>query len=356
MILTSANKTNAGLKWILVFLAIGVQKTIAQYTGGNNDGVSFSTYLRVNISDNNAFKGGNNDGYHFALFNKQPLTDAAAFKGGNNDGFAQSNFLRSTITDALAFKGGNDDGFSVSVFNRQNIADATAFKGSNNDGFSVSVFNHPNIADAPAFKGGTDDGFAVAIYLKNTVLPVRLVSFGGQWNAETAVLTWKTSIEENTDKFFIERSFNAHDFYTVGTVAAKGNSNILTTYSFSDTNVAVINGLQKQFFYRLKTVDKNGSYSYSGIIILVKSKSGDFSIIAYPNPAGPFVNVLLQGVSSNQQLTLVVHDVQGKLITQKKNVGTLEKINTWQLRNGQYFISVYDTEKLIKTIPIIIQQ
>lgn len=44
-----------------------------------------------------------------------------------------------------------------------------------------------------------------------------------------AVLTWETTYEQNLDKFVIERSLNAVDFYPIGVVKPRG-ANVLYSY------------------------------------------------------------------------------------------------------------------------------
>lgn len=338
-----------------LFCLITCKIVDGQYKGGSNDGFSITIFNRQNISDAVAFKGGANDGFASGNFNRQNISDAISFKGGNDDGFAVAIFNRQNFTDATAFKGGNDDGFALAFFNRQNISDATAFKGGIDDGFAAGIFSRQNISDATAFKGGGNDGFTVSVYLKNTVLPIRLISFTGRWMDYSAFLNWQTASESNTDKFIIERSFNGNEFSSIGSVPATGNSNSIVNYIFTDEKVALSNSTQTRFFYRLKTIDKDGRYSYSAIIVLVKSKNESFAVSLYPNPANTFVNVLVEGMQANLPVTFAMHDIQGKIIMQKKSGSGFEKLDTYQLVPGQYFISVYQNAQLIKTIPLIIQ-
>lgn len=58
-------------------------------------------------------------------------------------------------------------------------------------------------------------------------LPVRLISFSGQFNNSLVQLYWQTSFEQNTNFFNIERSDNGTNFTTIGKVNATGNSNVV---------------------------------------------------------------------------------------------------------------------------------
>lgn len=327
----------------------------AQYKGGNDDGFWASFFFRQNTTDAVVFKGSGNDGFGAGIFSRQTITDAAAFRGGNGDGFTISIYNRQSITDDAAFKGGTDDGFSVAVFVKQNSADENAFKGGSDDGFSMAVFNKQNTTDVTAFKGGGNDGFSFSVYLKNSALPVSLLHFTGKWQETTALINWQTVSENNSSAFIIERSFTGNNFITAGTVPAAGNSNTSKTYYYSDTAVALRNPSQKRFFYRLKTVDRDGKFSYSAVIVLVKDGNTSFNITVYPNPANAFINIRVEGLQNNHPLSVTIQDLQGRLMIQKEGLGNNEKLNTYQLIPGQYFISVYHNNQLIKTIPVIIQ-
>ncbi|RAK02317.1 hypothetical protein LX87_00437 [Larkinella arboricola] len=92
-------------------------------------------------------------------------------------------------------------------------------------------------------------------------LPVRLVDFGGTSVANQVRLGWQTSYEQNSDYFTIERSPDARAFEAIGRVSSKGFSERLQTYGFSDP--APLKGTN---YYRLRQVDRDGTYAYSKIV------------------------------------------------------------------------------------------
>jgi len=338
---------------ITYFLFSG--QAAAQYTGGSNDGFTNMLLNKQGAADAAANKGGANDGFSVTAFNKQNFTDPLAFKGSSNDGFTAAVYNKQNYTDPFAFKGGSNDGFTVAVFNRLNSTDGAAFTGGVNDGYAYGPFNRQNFTDATIFKGGSNDGFTFAVYLKNAVLPVTLINFTGTWEDNTALLHWQTANESNTAAFSIERSSTGTDFVSAGTVTAAGNSSTAVDYEFRDRNIAVNNPVQQHFFYRLKTVDKDGKFSFSAIILLVKNPGTGFTIRLWPNPANTTVNVVLGSVPGNNNLIMVLRDAQGKTITEKKTSSNIEQLDTYSLAAGQYFISVYSNNQLLKTIPVIIQ-
>jgi hypothetical protein len=93
---------------------------------------------------------------------------------------------------------------------------------------------------------------------KNGVLPVKLLRFEGETLSNSIELTWETSEEINVNRFEIERSTDAREFYKINVVEAKNKANI---YTFSDKTAH--EGVN---YYRLKMIDNDGSYEYSKII------------------------------------------------------------------------------------------
>ncbi|MFD1144677.1 hypothetical protein ACFQ4C_26350 [Larkinella insperata] len=111
-----------------------------------------------------------------------------------------------------------------------------------------------------------DDPKRQFIYITNfnwadAVLPVHLVDFAGRSVDQQVRLGWQTTYEANSDYFTIERSPDARAFEAIGRVASKGFSESLQTYGFSDA--APLKGTN---YYRLRQVDRDGTYAYSKIV------------------------------------------------------------------------------------------
>lgn len=108
-------------------------------------------------------------------------------------------------------------------------------------------------------------------------LPISLISFRAICQAKSALIQWQSGMEINAGYFEVQRSADAVNWLTIETVKAVGAANG-SAYSYNDVNP------QATAFYRLKMVDKSGSFSYSNVF------SGGCADIAmpfsvYPNPA-----------------------------------------------------------------------
>jgi len=89
---------------------------------------------------------------------------------------------------------------------------------------------------------------------------VELTDFRAFPVVDHSQLQWSTGVEDNFQMFVVERSSDSRNFYTVGTVNGTGS---YSQYQFTDTSPLLDNS--RTFYYRLKMVDRDGTYRYSEI-------------------------------------------------------------------------------------------
>lgn len=166
-------------------------------------------------------------------------------------------------------------------------------------------------------------GFAGA----STVVPVTLKSFTYIRDKCVAELQWTTASEQNVSHFELQQSLNQIDWQAKGNVAAAGNSSAEQSYS---QKISLAPGVAN--YFRLKTVDNDGRYSLSDVRKV--SCSGTAEINIYPNPASDAVTV--DGITAGS--TLILSDVSGKIISEKRAAGTYEKLQLKGLASGIYFL------------------
>lgn len=86
--------------------------------------------------------------------------------------------------------------------------------------------------------------------------------FTGKTESDTILLEWKTGIEDNLNRFEIERSASApNNFVNIGSVTAIGNNSY---YYFRD--YVTSQSSNPVYYYRLKLVDNSGGHVYSQTI------------------------------------------------------------------------------------------
>jgi hypothetical protein len=177
--------------------------------------------------------------------------------------------------------------------------------------------------------------FTLGVINENT-LPVILISFTARQIEGKAQLEWKTTSEINASHFDVERSIDARSFEKIGTVNAQGNSQVVKDYSFSDNQFT---DLAKLVYYRLRSVDSDGSFSLSSIVSL-RTSSHPAHLSVYPNPALQHIPVTLEATRTIKELKLF--NSSGILLPLSvKNIENGKAhINTSQLVPGNYVLQI----------------
>lgn len=155
-------------------------------------------------------------------------------------------------------------------------------------------------------------------------MPVKLKAFQGKSTNNGHLLTWDTESEINVNHFDIERRNGNDQFEKIGEVGAGKYS-----YSFLAKESAGIS------YYRLKMVDNDGTFDYSGILS-VKGLSSGAVISFYPNP----VIEELKIESKDTILEVGLRNVDGKLV--KKNIYKQQSVelDMGGFGPGVYFVTV----------------
>lgn len=173
--------------------------------------------------------------------------------------------------------------------------------------------------------------------------PVTLADFNAYKEGKSALLSWSTTAETNSERFDIEHSLNAKIWTKIGSVLSKGNSNALERYLFTDSNPA--NGTN---FYRLRMVDRDGTFSHT------RAKSLEFSIAIdaalYPNPV---VDKLLLKVDDfNKVKSVNFINLQGRTILESTNISA-NGIDVNSLPTGLYVVQVVNINGSVNSFKIM---
>ena len=293
------------------------------FAGGNNDGFDKTTFTQA---ANNIFTGGTGDGWDKTSF-AQSVNNI--FNGGTGDGWDKTGFIQSVNN---IFNGGTGDGWDKTNF-VQSVNNI--FLGGVGDGWDKTNFVQTgnNI-----FFGGVGDGWA-STYRPLGPLPVTLLYFNAnKLNEAAAVLNWKTSQEQNSAYFDVERSDDAVHYLSIGKMAAAGNSSTPVTYSFTDYKPAA--GVN---YYRLKQADIDGKFIYTPSRLVRFDALNAAEVKYYPNPTNGIVNILITPQMKKEAIVINISNEMGAVVAQVKinaNSNTLISADFSRFAKGIYFIQV----------------
>ena len=162
------------------------------------------------------------------------------------------------------------------------------------------------------------------------ILPLTLLDFSGKLNGTKVDLNWKTTNENNSSHFNVERSTDGINFILLGRVEAKGFTSSVTNYNLVDP--IPVKGLN---YYRLKMYDKDGTYIYSKTIIIRISNNVQLTTQIRPNPFTSKIDVYLT-LSHNTPVEFRFISVNGTTVFSKSVKGY----------KGFNWFTISDLEKL----------
>lgn len=148
----------------------------------------------------------------------------------------------------------------------------------------------------------------------SSALPVELSFFKGFYLNGKIILNWRTETELNNYGFEVQRSVirgqkSEVRWEKIGFVNGNGNSNSKKEYSFEDKISTA-----GKYFYRLKQIDFDGNFKYSGVIEVNIPAPADFTLNQnYPNPFNPATTISFN-LPKQQYVTLEVFNILGQKI------------------------------------------
>jgi hypothetical protein len=178
-------------------------------------------------------------------------------------------------------------------------------------------------------------GFII-VPVGGTPLALNLLSFTGALVNDHSQLRWQTANEINTDHFEIDKSIDGTHFDSLTKVKAIGTGN--NTYSTFDDQTQIGDN-----YYRLRSVDKDGSFSYSNIV-LVQTNKGNVPFFVYPVPADKTITAEYDLSSANAIINVYNLDGQ-KVVSIPTNNQIKTPIDISHLAEGSYIIQ-YISDKV----------
>jgi len=172
-------------------------------------------------------------------------------------------------------------------------------------------------------------------YVDLAPVPVTLTEFTGTLQQKNALLQWKTSQENNSKHFELERSFDGISFNKIAVIPAAGNSSTQRSYSYTDKLP-----LTEKNYYRLRSVDMDGNFKLTNIVIIkLPTAQQDMLVLGNPFPN----DIVVQFVKATESAgELSLFDMSGRLYAKqsfKKGEQQIRfKLPAGQLSKGTYLL------------------
>jgi 1,4-alpha-glucan branching enzyme len=181
----------------------------------------------------------------------------------------------------------------------------------------------------------------------DVALPVTIINFSGKKEGDKNLLSWQVANEINLAFYELQKSDDGQNFSLATKIKADGEK----YYSYSDQSTNFPN----DEYYRLKTIDKDGNFSYTSIV-KIKSSINSWNAQVTPNPVEKNINLKIES-PGEEKATIIISDLSGRHLYEHpisihagNNSFEINKSAT--LSNGTYFLSIFSTEKT-QTIKVI---
>jgi predicted outer membrane repeat protein len=194
-----------------------------------------------------------------------------------------------------------------------------------------SIIYGPANGSNPFFKSrsGITSFSPFGVISPTSSLPVTLSRFDAVREGGTALLSWSTTGETNSDRFEIERSTNGKIWQNIGSVQSNGESKALIAYRFIDVYPLP----SQENLYRLRMVDRDETFAYSQIRSL--KFDGLDNPVTYPNPVSDQLFVR----DFNQVSSLQIIEMSGKVVYQTSKIGNAG-IQVSKLSAGLHLVEI----------------
>ncbi len=218
------------------------------------------------------------------------------------------------------------------------IVNAPAIGASDTIFAQISLKVTPNTFGFFFFGGTSPDNFYTTVTgsLNDLgVTPIKLVLFKAITIKDKVEINWATENELNSSRFELEESKDGIQFYRIGSHAAAGNSVSRINYSFTtDRKTAGV------YFYRLKAIDKDGTFTFSGIErVSFSGKSSD--LIVYGNPVKN--NLQFNYIANAGMYSFRMTSILGnQFVTGTFGANEMTNVDISSLAAGTYILEVFD--------------
>jgi hypothetical protein len=196
---------------------------------------------------------------------------------------------------------------------------------------------------------GSSDGSALSYIELNNILPVNFQAFNVLSNQCNVNLSWEVTQEANFAYYGVERSINAIDYIEAGRVNASNSNAAIKVYNFTDERSPA-----GRFFYRIRQVDKDGTFTYSIVKEVTLHCRGKYSVLIYPTLSKGNLHVILPPGFEGAEINII--NAVGEKVAKDGSNGLNRSINIQKLTNGTYVVQVIHNNKISENVKVVLQK
>jgi Secretion system C-terminal sorting domain len=191
----------------------------------------------------------------------------------------------------------------------------------------------------------TFDDFALSSSAPGS-LPATFLGIVADRSDNGIKVRWDVGDEINVLRYEVEKSTDARSFSSIGTVDA----NKKKVYGYTDANIKA-----EEIFYRIKSVDIDGTVKYSGIVRFKNNTSSTGKLLVYPSPVNNLLTIEHEKLSTNGKL--IVSTIDGRILkTIRPNAGISNTmIDVSSFSSGMYILKFDDGKGRIQTSTFVKQ-
>ncbi len=300
----------------------------------SGDGGTARLFIDGNLVDDST-----SNNFILSMPSSLSVTCGTRKRNGSNERFNDAAFDEFRYSDIARYT----SSFSISTF--------SAPHATSGDPHTILLYNFDNsdLTNSTSADSYTAGSIGTPLYLdwddagldQYLPLPIQyLEALNVKEYNKQVILHWATATEENNNRFEIERSRDGIEWKNIGTVKGAGNSILPCYYSFKDTHPQDIN------YYRLKQIDYNGKFSYSGIAFYSMDKNTYCNI--YPNPSSDYIRI--KGIEANRKASAIIYNAEGEFVKATPNPRV---IDIRDIPKGVYFIEIIKYNSKIEVLKFI---
>lgn len=240
------------------------------------------------------------------------------------------------FTGVLSSNWAQFDGGAVVISNL--VSTGITLPGAEGNGLNV------NVVAPSAVNTSTNNDNTSAYTSSSAALPVKLSDFNVTKEESVSQLSWTTTEETNSNFFEVQHSADAKSWKALGRVKSNDKGRAVNNYTF--THNSPLNGTN---YYRLKMVDQDATFAYSGIKAV--NFENLFKARLFPNPVSSTLTIETRNWAEVTSVELINASGVSVYSSGTKPVSSIDVKN---LSSGIYLVKLVNKDGTVDKLKTIV--